>query len=78
MNPHSFKQELISRDEARMRLGVDSASVVLGAVGRLVEEKGFLPMLDVLSELSRVRTNIHLVLVGMGSNDRNWSHVSDA
>lgn len=66
MNPHSFKQELISRDEARMRLGVDSASVVLGAVGRLVEEKGFLPMLDVLSELSRVRTNIHLVLVGDG------------
>ena len=41
MNPHSFKQELISRDEARMRLGVDSASVVLGAVGRLVEERAF-------------------------------------
>jgi len=66
MNPHSFKQELISRDDARIRLGVDSASIVLGAVGRLVEEKGFLPMLDVLSELSRVRTNIHLVLVGEG------------
>jgi len=66
MNPHAFKQALLSRDEARMRLGVDSARIVLGAVGRLVEEKGFLPMLDVLSELSRTRADLHLVLVGDG------------
>jgi len=66
MNPHAFKRALLPRDEARLRLGVDGACTVLGGVGRLVEEKGFLTMLDVLSELSSTRTDIHLVLVGDG------------
>lgn len=66
MNPHSFKQALLCRDEARARLGIDNACTLLGAVGRLVEEKGFLPMLDVLYELARARAGIHLVLVGEG------------
>lgn len=66
MNPYSFKQALISREEARARLGVDNACTLLGAVGRLVEEKGYLAMLDVLSVLSRTRDDLHLVLIGEG------------
>jgi glycosyltransferase involved in cell wall biosynthesis len=65
-NPRSFKQALLSRDEARAKLGADNTCILLGAVGRLVEDKGFLPMLDVLSTLSRGRSDIHLLLIGEG------------
>ena len=66
INPRSFKQSLIPRREARARLGVDSACMLLGAVGRLVEGKGYLAILDVLNVMSRTRDNAHLVLVGEG------------
>lgn len=66
-NPHSFKESLIPKHEARARLGIDDACVLLGAVGRLVEGKGYLAMLDVLSALSRTRDDLHLVLVGEGA-----------
>jgi len=66
MNPYAFKQALISRDEARARLGIDHSCILLGGVGRLVEEKGYLPMLDALKALSCIRADLHLVLVGDG------------
>jgi glycosyltransferase involved in cell wall biosynthesis len=66
INPSSFQQALLSRDEARAKLGVVENCVLLGAVGRLVEEKGFLPMLDVLSTLARGRADIQLVIIGEG------------
>jgi glycosyltransferase involved in cell wall biosynthesis len=67
INPHSFKQSLIPCHEARARLGVDRACMLLGAVGRLVEGKGYLAILDVLSVLSRTRDDLHLVLIGEGA-----------
>lgn len=66
-NPHSFKQSLIPRHEARARLGFDCTGTLLGAVGRLVEGKGYLAILDVLSLLSKARDDLHLVLVGEGA-----------
>ncbi|NKQ11200.1 MULTISPECIES: glycosyltransferase [unclassified Pseudomonas] len=66
-NPHSFRQSLIPGHEARARLGVDRDCLLLGAVGRLVEGKGYLAILDVMIRLSRSRDDLHLVIVGEGA-----------
>lgn len=69
-NPHLFKQSLSPSYEARARLGVDGACLLLGAVGRLVEGKGYLALLEVMSVLSRTRDDLHLVIVGEGAQRR--------
>lgn len=66
-NPHSFRQSLIPGPEARARLGIDRDCLLLGAIGRLVEGKGYLAMLEVMSRLSQSRNDLHLVIVGEGA-----------
>jgi glycosyltransferase involved in cell wall biosynthesis len=55
----------LSREEARQRLGV-AGSLVLGAVGRLEEQKGHAHLLAALPELRREVPDLVLLLVGEG------------
>lgn len=50
----------------RARLGFDSGTIVLGAVGRLSEEKGFHHLIDAVSRLIREGHRVGLVIAGEG------------
>jgi L-malate glycosyltransferase len=54
----------LSREEARQAMGV--SGFVLGAVGRLEEQKGHRHLLEALSEVKRVIPDATLLLVGDG------------
>jgi glycosyltransferase involved in cell wall biosynthesis len=48
----------------RARLGIAESAVVIGFVGRLVEDKGINELLAAFEALSRRHENLHLLLVG--------------
>ena len=49
LDPDFFRAALLSRDDARKALGLAaSSSLLLGAVGRLVPEKGFVCLLQAI------------------------------
>ncbi len=52
------------RPEIRAELGIDDDAVVVGAVGRLVEEKGYRELLTAWSEVSAAHPEAVLVVVG--------------
>jgi glycosyltransferase involved in cell wall biosynthesis len=56
----------LSRKEARERLAVSGRSLVLGAVGRLEEQKGHTYLLAALPELQKEIPDLALLLVGEG------------
>lgn len=56
----------LSRKEARERLGLPRGSLVIGAVGRLEEQKGHAHLLAALPELRREIPNLVVLLVGAG------------
>jgi glycosyltransferase involved in cell wall biosynthesis len=56
----------LSREEARERVGVSGSSLVLGAVGRLEEQKGHTYLLAALPELKREIPELTVLLVGEG------------
>ena len=66
--PAAFCCALLPREEARTRLGLPAdGGPVLGAVGRLVSEKGFGCLLDAFAAALRERPDLKLVIVGEGS-----------
>ena len=54
------------RAAVRMELGIPSQAVVLGNVGRLVEQKNHALLTSVYQQLARMNKNIYLLLVGEG------------
>jgi glycosyltransferase involved in cell wall biosynthesis len=56
----------LSREQARERLGLSGADLVLGVVGRLEEQKGQANLLAALPALRRTNPNLVVVLVGEG------------
>jgi glycosyltransferase involved in cell wall biosynthesis len=52
--------------EAKQALGFDPERVLIGAVGRLSEEKGFDLLIQAVAELHRQGTNVTLAIVGDG------------
>jgi len=66
--PTAFRRALLSREEALMRLGLSAnGGPVLGAVGRLVSEKGFNCLLDAFAAALQERADLRLVIIGEGS-----------
>lgn len=66
-DPQAFSARLLPRDQARASLGlpVDDAPV-LGAIGRLVADKGFACLLEAFAKMLDSRPNLRLVIVGEG------------
>ncbi|MFH1752816.1 MAG: glycosyltransferase, partial [Candidatus Omnitrophota bacterium] len=60
-----------SRQEAREALGMDGASIVVGAVGRLVPQKRFDLFLEALSRASFERKGLVAIIVGDGPEREN-------
>ncbi len=56
----------LSREEARERLGLSGADLVIGVVGRLEEQKGHAHLLAALPALRREVPNLVVLLVGEG------------
>jgi glycosyltransferase involved in cell wall biosynthesis len=61
----------LSRDEARERLGLSEGKLVIGAVGRLEEQKGHAHLLAALPELRRQIPDLVVLLVGEGRQEED-------
>lgn len=67
-DPDAFRAAMLARDQARARLGISpSDGLVVGAVGRLVDSKGFACLLDAFARVSAQRPDSRLVIVGEGA-----------
>jgi glycosyltransferase involved in cell wall biosynthesis len=58
----------------RTLLGIDDNVILLGFLGRFMEQKGFLPLLDALERLAarEASRRFHLVAVGSGDYEREY------
>lgn len=66
-DPLAFRAAALSREQARLRLGLPlEGSLVLGAVGRLVDGKGFGCLLEAFAGVSAHQPNARLVIIGEG------------
>jgi L-malate glycosyltransferase len=61
----------LSRQEARERLGLAGEGLVIGAVGRLEEQKGHTHLLAALPELVGLIPGLTVLLVGEGREEEN-------
>jgi L-malate glycosyltransferase len=59
----------LSRAEARERLGLSGGGLIIGAVGRLEEQKGHVHLLAALPELRRQIPDLVVLLVGAGRQE---------
>nr|WP_314562107.1 glycosyltransferase [uncultured Pseudomonas sp.] len=67
-DPVAFRAAALSRVQARSRLGLSlDDSPVLGAVGRLVDGKGFGCLLDAFASVSAQQPDARLVIIGEGA-----------
>jgi glycosyltransferase involved in cell wall biosynthesis len=60
-----------TRAEVRAELGVADDTVVVGAVGRLVAEKGYRELFDAARALKRTAPNVLVVVVGPSDTDKH-------
>ncbi len=68
LEPSSFRQALLDRGAARQALGLPlDSGPVLGAVGRLVDSKGFDYLLDAFALARQQRPDLRLVFLGEGN-----------
>lgn len=66
-DPAAFQHALIPRQEARIRLGLPSGGLrVFGAVGRLVDDKGFACLLEAFALAAANQPDWRLIIVGEG------------
>lgn len=66
-DPVAFQTALLSREEARTRLGLPcTQGRVFGAVGRLVDNKGFASLLEAFGRAAADHSDWRLVIVGEG------------
>jgi glycosyltransferase involved in cell wall biosynthesis len=61
--------KLPDRASLRRKLGLPERQIVVGQVGRLVDQKNYFFSLDVISELLRSNVDVHFLVVGSGSNE---------
>lgn len=67
LEPDAFRQQLLNREQARQRLGLPlEGGPILGAVGRLVESKGFDYLLDAFAQARKQQPAMRLVILGEG------------
>lgn len=66
-DPDAFQSRLVTREEARTRLGLPQAGIrIFGAIGRLVDKKGFSSLLDAFAIAATDQPDWRLVIVGEG------------
>jgi glycosyltransferase involved in cell wall biosynthesis len=66
-DPAVFRAAALSREQARSRLGLPvSGTPVVGAVGRLVDGKGFACLLEAFARAASDQPDAHLVILGEG------------
>ncbi len=66
-DPAVFRAAVLSREQARSRLGLSlEAAPAIGAVGRLVDGKGFACLLDAFATATADQPDARLVIVGEG------------
>jgi len=61
-----FTSKLVTRTEARAKLGLPEQAVVLGTVANAYATKGLLPYLDVLKAIFDSHSAVHAVILGDG------------
>lgn len=67
LDPRAFVEPLLSRDQARQALRLPhGAGVMLGAVGRLVESKGFEMLIEAFARASARQPDLQLAIIGEG------------
>jgi glycosyltransferase involved in cell wall biosynthesis len=62
----SMSESTLSKSEAKQNLGISADKFVIGAIGRLEEQKGHKYLLNAIRSLLDAGQNIELVLVGDG------------
>ncbi|WP_422420673.1 glycosyltransferase [Pseudomonas sp. GZD-222] len=68
LEPEGFRRALLGREAARQLLGLPMhEELVMGAVGRLVDSKGFDHLLDAFALARQRQPNIRLMIVGEGN-----------
>lgn len=72
-----FRRESVDPMQPSLRnsLGLKDGVVLIGFLGRFMEQKGFLPLLESVSQLHsdlRTRNQFHLVAVGSGDYEREY------
>lgn len=65
-DPVAFKAALMPREDARARLGLQADGLVFGAVGRLVDDKGFECLLKAFAQAASNQPDWRLVIIGEG------------
>lgn len=61
-----FKYNEKIREEKRKELGIDKDTLVIGHIGRFVEQKNHRFLIDIFNELQKQKENSKLILVGQG------------
>ena len=61
-----FKYDEKVRKEKRKELGIDKDTLVIGHIGRFVEQKNHRFLIDIFNELQKQKENSKLILVGQG------------
>lgn len=63
---NEFTYDSDKRKDMRYKIGAAKETVIIGNVGRLVEEKNPLFLIDILTELKKINKNVRLIFVGDG------------
>jgi glycosyltransferase involved in cell wall biosynthesis len=67
-DPASFRSAVLTREQARARLGLPLDNTpVLGAVGRFEDKKGFACLFEAFTSALQQRPDLRLVIIGEGS-----------
>lgn len=66
VEPDKFPYSEQARSKARVELNISSTDLVFGIVGRMTKEKNHKYLIDVLSEMLKIRKDVKLLLVGDG------------
>lgn len=66
LDPVDFRSRLLTREQARSRLALPAGAPVVGAVGRLVDNKGFGCLIEAFATARQQQPQLRLVIVGEG------------
>lgn len=68
IEPVNFRQNLLGRQAARRKLGLDDDCLVMGAVGRLVPDKGFETLIEAFAVVAQRQRALQLMILGDGES----------
>ncbi|KAF8107616.1 hypothetical protein N665_0119s0078 [Sinapis alba] len=79
VDEHGFTSDKKLRSLFRSKLGlqVSSSTIVLGAAGRLVKDKGHPLLFEAFSKLIETHSNVHLVVAGTGPWEQRYKKLGD-